>query len=74
MFAVIYEDTYMQEGYDAGDPSYPVAYEKLEKFKTKDDLIKWIERNNSSTYGRKKFEVIEYKTVKVTQKIEISVE
>lgn len=73
MFAVIYKDTYMAEGYNAGEPSYPVEYEKLQKFKTKEELLLWIERNDQSTYSRKEFEAIEYMSLKVTKKIEISI-
>lgn len=67
MFGVVVKSSYYQAGYDPGDPSDRVEYDKFVQFDSKQHLERWLLENNEKGYNKatvvKVFELKEIKPV-----------
>lgn len=77
-FLVIHDSSYSAMGHDYGPPDPPPSMETTYTtvtvaFDTEEELLAWIEHNNSQpNYSKKKFVVVPYKPLVVKSEVKIS--
>ena len=68
-YAVIYKESYTAAGYDACDSSYTAYYDTIKEFDTEQELMDWVTLEDSRSYGKKTYRVIQFEALKVNKSI-----
>lgn len=69
MYGAIVKETYIEAAYGRHDSDHTVTYEKLIEFETEEKLREWVLENDSSTYNKKQYRVIQFEELKVERTV-----
>lgn len=79
-YAALIQDSYHVEGDERsrtnpghGYPAHTVDYTKVEEFKDEEEMRRWVERQESSKYFKKKYKIVKCIPMEVQTKIEVRV-
>lgn len=79
-FAVLVESSYTVPGDERsrtnpghGYPEHTEHYTEFINLETADELQKWVEREEKSLHGKRKYKVIQYTELEVKTKVEIQI-
>lgn len=73
-YAVIVKESYSEAGYDPGDPSETVYYDKFIPMTNLAALKNWLTQNQASRYSSKEVKrVIKYQELKVSTEVVINI-
>jgi len=56
-----------------GYPAYTETVHEIQEFKTKEEWLAWIEREEKRDYGKEKYTAIKYQLVNVSTKVIVDI-
>lgn len=57
-----------------GYPEHTESFACIEHFKDYDDMLKWVDRREKSTYVKEPYTIIQFEELKVTTTVSVSVD